>query len=378
MARQLIDRKVYEIRIYRNRDYIGNLGKIARELSWTVNRNPQIGYNSLSFKVDQLAFDRWASSHGVETADLITPIYTDCEIWVRNEPTAEAVCVAWGYLYSYPTLVANTDALDYQFTFKDQFLKLQGASRIPNGTAYSRQPANSVVMDIISKAQTRQNPNRFGFTVGLNPALPRIDRTYNDWKPVSEAVAEMCDNSTGAGQFDVWIDQDYKVNIAKPRGKDSGLVFIYPYNTASAQIPMSAAPTYEQAPELATAILAVGSGQGDAAVSVLVKDDDAIKRFGYIEQYKQYSSIEQKATLQQKALADLDNAIYPDPAPTISVNGVFIDWANFGVGDRVDYVNNTAVNYGLAGHVRVKTITVNCDGNRNESIQLTTEVWNGD
>lgn len=377
MARQIIDRKVYEIRLYRNRDYIGNLGKIARELSWTVNRNPQIGYNSLSFKVDQLAFDRWTSSHGVETADLITPINTDCEIWVRNEPTAEAVCVAWGYLYNYPTLVANTDALDYQFEFKDQFLKLQGASRIPNNTTYNQWYGDDLISDLIIKAQARQDVS-YGFTRGTTTRLPKIDRTYTDWKPVSEAVAEMCDNSTGAGQFDVWIDQNYKVNIAKPRGKDSGLVFIYPYNTATSQIPMSAVPTYEQAPELATVILAVGSGQGDAAVSVLVKDDDAIKRFGYIEQYKQYSSIEQEATLQQKALADLQNAVYPNPAPTISVNGVFIDWANFGVGDRIDYVNNVAVNYGLAGHVRVATITVNCDGNRNESVQLTTEVWNGD
>ena len=376
MARLNIDRKVYEIRIYRDRDYIGNLGKIARELTWTVNRNPQIGYNSLSFKVDQLAFDKWCQAHGVATETLITPINTDCEIWVRNDPQAEPVCVAWGYLYAYPTLVANTDALDYQFTFKDQFLKLQGASKIPNGTTYKQQPANSVVMDIISKAQIRQDPNRFGFGVGLNPTLPKIDRSYNDWKPVSEAVAEMCDNSTGAGQFDVWIGQDYKVNIAKPRGKDSGLVFIYPYNTATSQIPMSAIPTYDQAPELATAILAVGSGQGDAAVSVLVKNDKAIAKYGYIEQYQQYSSITQEGTLRQKATADLEAAIYPDPAPTISVNGVFINWENFGVGDRIDYVNNTAVNYGLAGHVRVKTITVNCDGNRNESIQLATEVWN--
>ena len=376
MARQLIDRKVYEIRLYRNRDLIGNLGKIARELTWTVNRNPQVGYNSLSFKVDQRAFDRWCQSHGIETSDLITPINTDCEIWVRNDPQAEPVCVAWGYLYAYPTLVANTDALDYQFTFKDQFLKLQGADVIPNGTTYTQQYADDVEADLMLKGQQRQNAN-YGFVRGDTDRLAKIDRTYSDWKPVSEAMAEMCDNSTGAGQFDIWIDQDYRLNIKKPRGQDSGLVFVYPYTTASAQIPMSASPNYEQAPELATAILAVGSGQGDAAVSVLVKDNDAIKKYGYIEQYKQYSSIEQLSTLQQKARADLDAAIYPDPAPTISVNGVFINWANFYVGDRIDYVNNTAVNYGLSGHVRVKTIKVNCDGNRNESITLETEVWNG-
>lgn len=376
MTRRLLDRKIYEIRIYRNRDYIGNLGKLARELSWTVNRNPQIGYNSLEFKVDQLAFDRWAKSHGMETGELITPINTDCQIWVRNDPNAEPVCVAWGYLYAYPSLVANGDAIDYQFTFKDQFLKLQGASKIPNGTQYVQWYADDLQSDLMFKGEAREGAN-YGFIRGDTDRLAKIDRTYNDWKPVSEAMAEMCDNSTGAGQFDIWIDQDYRLNIKKPRGQDSGLVFIYPYTTASAQIPMSAAPEYEQAPELMTAIRAVGEGQGDAAITTLLKDNDAIAKYGYIEGYQQYSSITNLNTLNRKARADLENAINPNPAPTISVNGVFIDWATFGVGDRIDYVNNNAVSYGLAGHVRVKTIAVNLDGNRNESVKLTTEVWNG-
>lgn len=376
MSRPITDEKVYEVRLYRNRDYLGDLGKLARDLTWTVNRNPQIGYNTLSFKVDQLAFDNWCKGTGVQTDDIVRPMNTDCQIWVRNTPMAEPVCVAHGYLYAMPTGVPNGDAMDYRFEFKDQFLKLQGASRIPNGTRYTL-PANQMVMKLISDAQNRQNPYRYGFTVGLNPSLPTITREYNDWKPVSEAVAEMCDNSTGAGQFDVWIDQDYKVNVAKPRGQDSGLVFHYPYDPTLTMIPMASAPTYEQIPELMTVIRAVGEGQGDAAITTLIKDDDAIEQYGYIEGYQQYSSITNLNTLNQKAQADLDNAINPNPAPTISVNGVFINWETFGVGDLISYVNEQAVGYGLAGTVRVATITVNCDGNRNESVQLTTEVWNG-
>ena len=140
---------------------------------------------------------------------------------------------------------------------------------------------------------------------------------------------------------------------------------------------MASAPTYERIPELMTAIRAVGEGQGDAAITTLIKDNDAIEQYGYIEGYQQYSSITNLNTLNQKAQADLDNAINPNPAPTISVNGVFINWETFGVGDLISYVNEQAVGYGLTGTVRVATITVNCDGNRNESVQLTTEVWNG-
>ena len=376
MSRPITDQKIYEVRLFRNRDYLGDLGKLARDLTWTVHRNPQVGYNTLSFKVDQQAFDQWCKGTGVETEDVIRPINTDCQIWVRHTPDAEPVCVAHGYLYAMPAGIANGDAIDYQFEFKDQFLKLAGASRIPNGTRYTL-PANQMVMHIISDAQIRQDPYRYKFTVGLNPTLPTITRQYNDWKPVSEAVAEMCDNSTGAGQFDVWIDQDYKVNVAKPRGKDSGLVFRYPYDPTLTMIPMASMPTYDQIPELMTAIRAVGEGQGDAAISVLIKDNDAIAKYGYIEGYQQYSSIESESVLQQKAQADLDNAISPNPAPVISVNGVFINWEDFGVGDLITYMNDAAVGYGLYGTVRVATITVNCDGNRNESIQLTTEVWNG-
>lgn len=376
MSRPIVDEKIYEVRLYRNRDYLGDLGKLARELTWTVNRNPQVGYNSLSFKVDQIAFDNWCKGTGVETDDIVRPINTDCQIWVRNTPMDEPVCVANGYLYAMPTGVPNGDAMDYQFEFKDQFLKLQGASKIPNGTTYTQWYADDLVSDLITKAQARQGVS-YGFSKGAVVRLPKIDRTYTDWKPVSEAIAEMCDNSTGAGQFDVWIDQNYKWNIAKPRGQDSGLVFHYPYDPTLTMIPMASAPTYEQVPELMTAIRAVGEGQGEAAITTLIKDNDAIERYGYVEGYQQYSSITNLNTLNQKARADLDNAINPNPAPTISINGVFIDWKTFGVGDLVSYVNEQAVGYGLAGTVRVATITVNCDGNRNESVQLTTEVWNG-
>ena len=58
-SRNFYNNKQYEVRLYRERQLVGNLGKLAREISWTVNRNPAIGYNELSFKVDQLAFAKW-------------------------------------------------------------------------------------------------------------------------------------------------------------------------------------------------------------------------------------------------------------------------------------------------------------------------------
>lgn len=377
--RRLLDEKVYEVRLLRERNLIGDLGRLARNLTWTVNRNPKVGYDKISFSVDQGAFANWCSEHHARLSQMILPIKTDCQIWVRNSPSETAVCVAHGYLYQMPALEANNDAMDFKFEFYDQFLKLAGASRIPNGTRYENWYADDLCSDLIIKAQQRQGNYGFGFSRGNSLTTRKtITRQYDDWKPVSEAIAEMTDNTTGQGPFDVWIDKDYKWQFANTRGRDSGLTFVYPFDPAQETIPMSALPEYPDVPELMTAIRAVGEGQGDAALSVYLSNSYGISNYGYVEGYKQYSGISRDDTLRQKANADLDNAMYPDPAPVITANGVFIDWAKFGVGDRINYRNDAAVGYGVQGHVRVKTIDVNCDDNRNESVKLTTEQYGGD
>lgn len=376
--RRLLDEKTYEVRLLRERKLIGDLGRLARNLTWSVNRNPKVGYDKITFSVDQLAFTNWCKEHGTTVATMVKPIKTDCQIWVQNSPKESAVCVAHGYLYQMPTLEANNDAMDFKFEFYDQFMKLAGASRIPNGTRYNEWYADDLCSDLIIQAQNRSGAS-FGFLRG-NSLSPRrlITRQYDDWKPVSEAIAEMTDNTTGQGPFDIWIDKDYKWQFANTRGQNSGLTFVYPYDPAQDTIPMSALPEYPDVPELMTCIRAVGEGQGDAALSVYLSDANGVANYGYIEGYQQYSGISQEAALRQKAYADLQNALNPDPAPTITANGVFINWAQFGVGDRIDYRNDAAVGYGAQGHVRVKTIEVNCDENRNESVKLVTEQYGDD
>lgn len=370
----LLDRKQFEIKLFRNRNYIGDLGRLARDLTWQIYRNPLVGYNSLSFKVDRKAFGMWCEQHSIDEAVIITPIFTDCQIWVKNTPEDLPVCVAHGFLSNVPNIVANVDVMDYEFTFKDQFLKLQYADRVPNGTKYIQWNTDDVVYTLMAEGQKRQGAN-YGFTKGVSLTLGKIDREYTDWKPVSEALAELCDNTTGGEEFDMWIDENYKLNIAKPRGKQTGLKFVYPYDVSSDNIPMVSPPTHYNQPEFFTAIRAVGEGQGDAAVSVFLRNEKAIAEYGFIEGYRQYSSISRIETLRGHAQADLKRASDPDPAPNITVNGVFIDWSKLSVGDFIDFEDKTAVKYGASGNMRIKRISVNCDENRNETVAIDTEKW---
>lgn len=370
---RIIEQKEYDIQLWRDGSYIASLGRICRDLSWTANRNPQIGYNKINFKVDQWQFGKWCETHHVDARTMVTKTKTECKIRVRNTRSDPWVWVACGYLYKDPTLSANSDAWDLNFEFIDYFYYLAGWL-IPNGTRYDSWSADSVVVDLVINKAEREG--HWGFQRGLRPTLPNITREYSDWKPVGEAIADMLDNETGAGQFDVWVDQDKKLNIAKPRMKNSGLNFYYPYNPAVGEIPITEI-SYDDPPELATRIVGTGEGQGDAAITATAQDTDAIAKYGYITAYVQYSSITNVGTLQQKVQAELDSRLNPDPAPTITVPGVFIDWSKFTVGDMIHFTNDTAVFYGLGGDVRVKTIEVTTDANRAETVKLITEQWNG-
>lgn len=365
-----IDQKEYQIILYREGKRVGDLGKICRDLAWSVNRNPQIGYNKITFKVDQWQFQRWCETKHFDAREVITKTKTDCVVRVRNDARADWVDVVWGYLYKDPELTANSDAWDLSFEFIDYFYALSGAI-IANGTRYDNRPADNVVADLIDKAEAE---GHWGFTTDRKGALPNISREYTDWKPVAEAIADMLDNETGAGKFDVWIDKNRALHVAKPRGTDSGLRFRYPFDPDIVEIPITEI-SYDEPPELATRIIGVGEGQGDAAIVAEASDTSAIAEYGYITAYVQYSSITNQATLQQKVNAELESRLYPDPAPIITVPGMFIDWAKFQAGDFIHFENDTAVFYGLGGDVRVKTIEVSTDANRAETVKLTTEQW---
>lgn len=372
--RRIIDRKIYKVTLYRKGNELGDVSTICRELSWTVNRNPKIGFDNIHFKIDRVAFIEWCEKRGLDPDEITRPTFTECVISVQHEPDALPVQVAAGYLYDFPTLEVNTEAYDYRFEFIDLAHKLTSFRPISNGTHFDNEPVHQLICELIQKSSVVWN-EPYDTNSG-HQYNARISRTYDDWKPLGEAISDMLDNTTGAGQFDFWIDFPNTVCTAKMRGvyfdDIYATVFQYPYTDmvdgSLDIIPLAEAPEYAKRDGVITAATVVGSGQGDAAISAYVEDSYAIKKYGYCHAFRQCSSVTKTSTLEQKGRDLIANSLHGNSVASICVNGAYIDWSNTEIGSVV-VVHNLEI--GEKNTARVDTIEVNCDGNFNESVKLT-------
>lgn len=373
--RRIIDRKIYKVTLYRKGNELGDVTTICRELSWTVNRNPKIGFDNIRFKIDRDTFNKWCKKRGLDPDDVARPTFTECVISVQHEPDALPVRMAAGYLYDFPTLEVNTEAYDYQFEFIDLAHKLTTIRPIRNGTHIEDTEVYSLIKALIDQG-----------TAGLSTKYitsekyrydAKISRTYNDWKPVGEAISDMLDNTTGAGQFDFWIDYPNTVCTAKMRGVYSkdiyATVLQYPYtdmvDNSLSIIPLSSAPEYAKRDDVVTAATVVGAGQGDTTISEYVEDPEAIKKYGFCHAFRQYSSVSRIKTLKQKGRDLIANSLHNIVIASVCLNGAYVNWgSNMEVGGVV-IVKNLEI--GEISTARIDTIEVNCDGNFNESVKLT-------
>lgn len=380
MAREIIDRKIYCVEIWRAGQLIGDLAPLCRELSWVVHRNPKVGFGTISFKVDRASFVRWCKERSATADEITRPMRTECVVRVAHNSNRKPVIVACGYLYDAPKLEINTDTYDYAFEFLSLEHKLTLLPPVANGTVFHQLPADDVVRDLITESvNSRAGARELAFDFRAVDKLPKIDRSYNDWKPVSEAVSDMLDNITGAGKFDVWVEWPRTFCIAKNRGLDTksktaaANVFAYPYtynvSTSTRIIPLESSPNYAERDEFATAATLVGAGQGDAAVSVYVEDLAAIAKYGYSHVFKQFSSVTRADTLRQKGNDLIAKSTAAEDVTETSTNGVFLDWGKLSVGGLARIENYEIGS--VSGYARIDTIETNCDGNYNESVKLT-------
>lgn len=394
--KRFFDQKIYSVVLLREGRELGNIARLCRELSWSVNRNPKIGFNKINFKIDREAFKQWCKDNDCDYQEVTTPTYTDCIIRIQNNSHHAPQDVVCGYLYDFPTLTANGDAYDYCFEFIDLAHKLTLFPPIPNGTHFQDVPVGDVINNLIqtsvdSITKYHKVPARcYDFFPIVFPNLDtKISRTYNDWKPVGEAISDMLDNDTGAGRFDFWMDYPFHAHISRFRGIDLRLEkndpqlerdklripethLRYPAIGDDFEtnwvIPLIEAPEYNQRAGVITAVYAVGSGDGDDAIKTCKEDEDAITKYGYCCSHEQYSSVVKMKTLERKAQAVIDNSINDVTVASVALNGVFIDWAYIEVGGVVTVDD---VEAGIHTLGRIDTIEVNCDGNFNESVKLT-------
>lgn len=350
----------YEVQLRLNGTPIGDIRELAENLHWTRNTT-NYGIDAIEFTLNDRLFEKWCEEFGTTVKAMLKPIALECRISRNGE------LVAGGFLASLPAYQPLQASASLQMRF-DGFLNLlDGIILSPTPQATKR--ADQFITDWIDIANARSAAagKGYGFTQGSIQPLNTVQRTYDNYKTVKEALLQMTDNVDGAGQFDVIIEPDKSYYITNNLGRViTDWQLYYPPRDGGQSVATISAPEVQG---FASRIITLGSGEvssnpdKNTVITSSSTDASAIAEFGYFEAMTQYSSVSRQATLDSHNATDLYNATNLQWNPEITLFGRQTPpspTADYGlwIGDRI-YLENTADPTGMTtGWFKIMAIDV--------------------
>ena len=368
----------YEVNLYLDGVLIGDCRRIAEGLNWTRKRT-KFGVDSIDFTINDKLFNDWCIERGTTINQMLKPIALECRL------TRNGVELVGGFLATMPSYSPLNASADLRLHF-DGFLNLLGGvyirdinTNLPLGTITG--PAGNLVSNMIGFADSvaEDGGKAYGFTPGNIQNLATITHTFDNYKTVKDWIADRCDNTTGAGPFDVYFhaDKTYDIYASSNFGDIiNDWVAFYPTllnNTSATSISASEIGGF------ASAVIGVGSGEISAnadentALLSFVSDSAKASEYGYYETLYQDSSISTPIVLQRNIQADLDNASNPIWEPQITLHGIQVEPKPNGsnkiwVGDTITINNSLDLTGMTNGKFRVNELAVNVSSTNDETI----------
>ena len=360
----------YSIELRLDGVLIGDIRNLAQNLNWKRCRTAS-GVDSINFTLNDQLFAEWCAERNTTINAMLKPYALDARI-IRN---GEAI--AGGFLATMPAYSPNYDSANLAMRFDGYLNLLAGVYIRP--TATQTDAAGTMVAGWIMDAESRAAAagKGFGITQGVIQPLATIQRTFENYKTVKEAIVDICDNIEGAGPFDVIFDPDRSFYITNQLGRTiTSWQLDYPTQLDGQSVTSINAAEVQG---FASHIIALGSGEvsddplKNTVISSEESDATAISEYGYVEQLKQYSSVSVQTTLDQKCATDLANATAVQWEPKITLTGRQVapsPTEDYGLwlGDTI-YLNNRADLTGqTSGTFRINTISVDVSPNGGETI----------
>lgn len=374
----MLQTALYEVNLYLNGNLIGDCRRIAQNLNYSRKRT-KVGADSIDFTINDVLFNQWCIERNVTINDMLKPLALECRI-VRDR-----VELLGGFLATMPAYnpLQTSANLDLHF---DGYLNLLAGvyirnttTNLPRGTITG--PAATLVSNMISFANTiSSNAGKgYGFTAGYLDNLATITHTFDNYKTVKDWICDRCDNTTGAGPFDVYFhaDKTYDVYADEHFGDIiTDWAAFYPTllnNTSAASI------SANEVGDFASAVVALGAGEVSAdanentALFAFTSDPDAVAEYGYFETLYQDSSISTLSVLQRNIDAELWNRENPIWQPQITLKGTQVAPKPSGsnkiwIGDTI-MINNSADLTGMTnGEFRVNELNVTVSATGDETI----------
>ena len=365
----------YQIELRLNGTLIGDVRKIAQNLTWRKARTVY-GTDEINFTINDKLFADWCAQRNTTIATMLKPYALDARV-IRN---GEAV--VGGYLATMPAYQPNKDSANLQLRFDGYINLLQGVYIRP--TALTTTTADAMVQGWITDAETRATSagKPFGITAGSIQTLATIQRTFDNYKPVKEAIVQLCDNVEGAGPFDV-IFSPYRVyDITNHLGRTITSWNIYYPARLSGQ--SATTISADEVQGFASHIITLGAGETSSdpnkstVITSELTDSSAVSEYGYVENLRQYSSVSRQTTLDQHCATDLANSTNIRWEPKITLIGKETPpspTADYGVwiGDSINIINEADMTRQTSGRFRINVLDVQVSSTNAETITPTME-----
>lgn len=360
----------YQVQLRLNGEPIGDIRELAENLHWTRNRT-NYGVDAIEFTLNDQLFAKWCAEYGTSINAMLKPLALECRISRNGE------LVAGGFLATLPAYQPLQASASLQMRFDGYINLLDGIILSP--TARTTKRADQFITDWIDIANARSTAagKGYGFTRGSIQALNQVQRTYDNYKTVKEALLEMSDNVDGAGQFDVIFEPDKSYYITNNLGRTiTEWQLYYPPRDGGQSVATIKAAEVQG---FASRIITLGSGEvssnpdKNTVVVASSTNSDAVAEFGYFERMTQYSSVSRQATLESHNATDLYNATNLQWNPEITLFGRQTPpspTAEFGlwIGDQI-YLENIADPTGMTtGWFQIQAIDVTVSATGAETI----------
>lgn len=368
----------YEVRLYIDGTLIGDIRPLAQNLTWT-RRRTKVGVDSIDFTINDVLWGKWCTERNTDINQLLKPMALECRV-VRD-----GVELVGGFLATMPAYQPLQASANLNMHF-DGFLNLLGgvyirntSTNLPLGTIDG--PAGELVDQMITFANTVASDagKGYGLTSGEIDVMANITHTFDNYKTVKDWICDRCDNTTGAGPFDVYFhaDKTYDIKADSNFGDIiTDWVAFYPTILNGASVTSISA---SEVGDYASAVIGLGSGEVSAnadentVVYEFTSDTDAVAEYGYYETLYQDSSISTPSALLRNIQAELWNRENPIWEPQVTFSGVQVHPTPTGnnkiwIGDTITINNSIDLTGMTNGAFRVNELAVTVSANGAETI----------
>lgn len=371
-----MDNAEYVVELRINGVLIGDIRKLAQNLKW-VRRRTKTGVDEIDFTLNDILFQEWCLERNTDINELLKPYALDCRI-IRD-----GVPVIGGYLATMPAYSPKGTSADLAMRFDGYLNLLAGVYMSPVGTQIGKM--GTLIDNWIKLADSRAGAagKAFGLSTGEISDMASVQYTFDNYKPIKEAITDRSDNVEGAGPFDVYFhpDRTYDI-ISDAEFGDDVTSFVIQYPTELNGISATSISAQE-VQGFASSVIGLGAGEvssnpdENTVITSQQTNSSAVAEYGYCEELIQESSVSQQTTLNANVATELKRVSTPIWQPETILAGRQIAPSPVGepkiwLGDKIRLRNNADLTGQTSGVFRVNELAVAVSATGAETI---TPVW---